>query len=96
MAVAAALLGPLVAQAGGTIVIENHSPERIKVAAPGGSAVVEPGAPPVGVTFETEEERGVTLRIWWVSNPRQLCQIVVPWDRTVTVSGDTQILCLSR
>lgn len=82
--------------AGGVITIENQSPFAIKAVAPGGSAVIESASEPISITFDNDEPVGVTLRIWWVNKPLQLCQIYTPWDRTVTVSGRAQIICLSQ
>jgi len=82
--------------AGGVITVDNRSRFPIKVVAPGGSAVVEPDAQPRSIAFENDEPIGVTLRIWWVPKALQICQIFTPWDRTVTVSGQSQIICLSE
>lgn len=84
------------ARAGGVITIDNQSPFAIKAVAPGGSAVIDSHAQPVSIEFENDEPVGVTLRIWWVRKPLELCQIYTPWDRIVTVSGQRQIICLSQ
>lgn len=84
------------ADAGGVITIDNQSPFAIKAVAPGGSALIESASEPVSVAFDNDKPVGVTLRIWWVSKPLELCQIYTPWDRTVTVSGKNQIICLSQ
>lgn len=83
---------------GGMITIENQSAHAVKVAIPGGSArVFAPAAPPAVVPIDADDEAvGTTLRLWWVSDPLQLCQIVTPWDRTVTITGSHEIRCLSR
>jgi hypothetical protein len=84
------------ALAEGKIIVENRSVRTIKMAAPGGSAVVEPGSPPVTVSFTSDEPVGLTVQIWWTAQPRQLCRIFAPWDRTITVTGDAVIVCLSQ
>jgi hypothetical protein len=87
---------PTPARAGGVITIENQSARAIKAVAPGGSAVVEPRSDPVRIAFDSTEPVGVTLQIWWVAEPRQLCRIFAPWDRTVVVGGDQEITCRSH
>ncbi len=84
------------ALAGGTVTIDNQSASTIKVAAPGGSAIVDASSDPVEVGFDNEEKVGVDLAVWWVSKPRELCQIFVPWERTVIVTGKSTIRCRSR
>lgn len=79
-----------------SILIDNQTSQAIRVAGPGGSAVIEPSAAPRRVTFDSKETVGVTLRIWLQANPRQLCQIFTPWDRTVIVTNRADILCGSR
>jgi hypothetical protein len=32
----------------------------------------------------------------WVAEPRQLCRIFAPWDRTLVVTGDQVIDCRSQ
>jgi hypothetical protein len=78
-----------------TITFDNQSKHKIKVVAPGGSAVIEPGSGPVDVSFKNEGAIGVDINMWWVSNPRQLCQIFTPWQRLVVVSGKSIINCRS-
>ena len=84
------------AGAGGMITVENRSAHRVKVAAPGGSAVVDAGADPVPVQFEADHDVGADLRIWWVSKPRELCLLFVPWDRIAIVTGKSVIRCRSQ
>lgn len=78
--------------------IENRSEHPVKVALPRTPAVtVAPGEQPVAVRGGSEGEGvGVTARLWWTSDPRQLCQIQTPWGRTITVTGSREILCRSR
>ncbi|MBC8269189.1 MAG: hypothetical protein H8E36_10610 [Rhodospirillaceae bacterium] len=78
-----------------TITFDNQSKNKIKLVAPGGSAVLEPDSGPVTVSFKNEDSIGVDINIWWVSNPRQLCQIFTPWQRLVVVSGKRDIRCRS-
>jgi hypothetical protein len=80
----------------GMITVENRSARAIKAVAPGGSAVVEPGAAPVRIEFSDSENVGVTLQVWWTALPRQLCRIFVPWTRTAVITGDQTITCLSH
>ena len=87
---------PTLAVAGGTITFDNQSPNKIKIAAPGGSAVVESGAGPTDVTFDTDIEIGLDINIWWVKKPRELCQIFSPYDRVVIVTGKRYIACRSH
>ncbi len=81
--------------------IENRSEHPVKVALPGAPALTVPvGAEPVRVEAGRDgagdDATGVTARLWWTSDPRQLCQIYTPWGRTVTVTGSREILCRSR
>lgn len=71
-------------------------PSKVKAVAPGGSTVVEPESDPVGVGLDSAEPVGVMLQMWWIAEPRQLCRILVPWDRTVVVTGDKVIKCRSH
>lgn len=83
---------------GGTITIDNQSDHTVKVAIPGGTArIFPPGAPPAAIPIDADDDAvGTTLRLWWVPDPLQLCQIVTPWQRTVTITGSQEIRCLSR
>lgn len=83
------------------LAIENQSAHPVKVALPGTPALIVPaGAEPAriedGRNGGGDDETGVTARLWWTSDPRQLCQIYTPWGRTVTVTGSREILCRSR
>jgi len=78
-----------------TITFDNQSSHKVKLVAPGGSAVLEPASGPVDVSFENDGEIGVDINMWWVSNPRQLCQIFTPWQRLVVISGKKHIRCRS-
>ncbi|MBK8211034.1 MAG: hypothetical protein IPK78_14845 [Rhodospirillales bacterium] len=89
------LLGA-VSAAAGVITVENRSARTIKAVAPGGSAVVEPGAAPVPIDFPNSDSVGVSLQVWWTALPRQLCRIFVPWTRTAVITGDQAITCLSH
>jgi hypothetical protein len=96
--VALAALAPptTTARADGVITVDNQTSRAVKATAPGGSAVVDPGAPPVRIAFDGTEPVGVTLQLWWVAEPRQFCRIFAPWDRTVVVTGDQVINCRSH
>ncbi|MGB0747858.1 MAG: hypothetical protein ACPGO3_03850 [Magnetospiraceae bacterium] len=87
------MAGP--AWAGGVITIDNQTRHAVKVAAPGGAAVVEPGGDPVAVTFETDAPIGLDVKLWWADKPLELCIIFTPWDRSIIVSGKTTISCRS-
>lgn len=77
--------------------IENQSEHPVKVALPGApAATIASGAEPVRIEGANEDGAGVTARLWWTSDPRQLCQIYTPWERTITVTGSREILCRSR
>ena len=78
------------------IKVDNGSTSTIKVVGDGGKAVVDPGAKGVQVGFEGGTDIGIDLKIWWVAKPRELCQLFVPWDRTVVVSGTSTIRCRSQ
>lgn len=95
---AASILAALAttASAGGTVTVQNRSGLAIKVAGQGGSARVDKMAEPTTVAFEGGKNVGIDVKIWWVSKPRELCQLFVPWDRTVVVSGTTTIRCRSE
>ena len=103
---AAALAGALwmlVSAAGGAaagdgwLSIENRSDHPVKLALPGApAATVAPGAEPARIEADADGATGVTARLWWTSDPRQLCQIYTPWERTITVTGSREILCRSR
>lgn len=82
--------------AGGTITIENQTTKSVKVVAPGGRATIEAKGEPVSVAFDTDAEVGVQVEAWWVSEPRQLCQIFTPWGRTVVITGSRTIRCRSH
>jgi hypothetical protein len=95
---AAAIVLSLVslAAAEGVVTVDNRSTSRVKVVAEGGSATVDAQADPVEVGFAGGKDMGVDVKIWWVSKPRELCQLFVPWERTVVVSGSTTIRCRSE
>ena len=61
-----------------------------------GRATVEPNSDPVSITFDDDADVGIDVKAWWVSEPRQLCQIFTPWGRTFVVSGTRLIRCRSR
>lgn len=84
------------AAAEGTVSVENRSGFAVKVAGEGGSARVDKMAAPAAIAFEGGKDVGIDVKIWWVSKPRELCQLFVPWDRTVVVSGTTTIRCRSE
>ena len=86
----------LPAHAGGVITLENQSTRSIKAVAAGGSAVVEAGAAPVRLPVDSAEPVGVTVQVWWIDAPRELCRIFAPWDRTVVVTGERVINCRSQ
>lgn len=81
-----------------SLAIENRSEHPVKVALPGvPAATVPPEGSPVSVSAaDLGDSVGVTARLWWVKDPRQLCQIYTPWGRTITVTGSREILCRSR
>lgn len=76
--------------------VENESAKSVKIAGPGGQVTVESNADPVAVSFDSDAEIGLEVKAWWVAEPRQLCQIFTPWDRTIVVSGTRVIRCRSR
>lgn len=77
--------------------IENRSEHPVKVALPGvPAATVGQGAEAARIETASDGATGVTARLWWTSDPRQLCQIYTPWGRTITVTGSREILCRSR
>ncbi|MCU0893505.1 MAG: hypothetical protein MUD06_04145 [Rhodospirillales bacterium] len=77
--------------------VENRSDHPVKLALPGTpAATIAPGAEPAQVQAKAEGATGVTARLWWTSDPRQLCQIYTPWERTITVTGSREIICRSR
>ncbi len=82
----------------GMVQVENGSDHPVKAVLPGARAlVVAPGAAPVEMSGTTVDAGvGVTVRLWWTTDPRQLCQIYVPWGQTVTVTGSNEIRCLGR
>jgi hypothetical protein len=82
----------------GSLTIENRSEHPVKLALPGTpAAVIGPGAEPARVeAVVAQDATGVTARLWWTSDPRQLCQIYTPWERTITVTGSREIICRSR
>lgn len=90
----AVLAAPVAAE--GTVTVQNRSGFAIKVAGEGGSARVDEMAESPPIAFEGGKDVGIDLKIWWVSNPRELCQLFVPWERTVVVSGTTTIRCRSE
>lgn len=93
MALASTVLVASPPATAGTIVVDNQSPSPVKVVAPGGSAVVPPGSEPSEIAFDNDEQVGVTVRIWWTSEPRQLCQVFTPWEHRVVVTGKAAIRC---
>lgn len=97
-AIALAIAASGASAGGGTITVDNRSAHAIKIAVPDVAAtVVEPGQPPAAIRVEGQDGAvGTTVRVWWVSDPLQLCQIVTPWERTVMVTGDVEIHCRSR
>lgn len=83
--------------AGAWLSVENRSEHPVKVAVPGApAATIAPGADPARIEATSDGDTGVTARLWWTSDPRQLCQIYTPWERTITVTGSREILCRSR
>lgn len=86
--------GPAAAE--GMITVDNGSTSTIKVVGEGGNARVDMGAKGVQVRFEDGTDIGIDLKIWWVAKPRELCQLFVPWQRTVVVSGTSTIRCRSQ
>ena len=94
ISILAALATPAAAK--GTVSVENRSGFAIKVAGEGGSARVDKMAEASGIAFEGGKDVGIDIKIWWVSKPRELCQLFVPWERTVVVSGTTFIKCRSE
>jgi hypothetical protein len=77
--------------------VENRSDHPVKLALPGTpAATIAPGGEPARIEAEADGATGVTARLWWTSDPRQLCQIYTPWERTITVTGSREILCRSR
>ncbi|MBL8659213.1 MAG: hypothetical protein JNM75_05610 [Rhodospirillales bacterium] len=80
------------------VYVENRSDHPVKAVLPGSRPVTIPsGDTPVPLPDgDAEHGVGVTVRLWWTSDPRQLCQIYVPWDRTVSVTGSNEIRCLGR
>lgn len=86
--------GPAVAA--GTILVENRSAAAVKIVGAGGGATVDAGAEGVEVHFDGGDRVGIDARVWWVDNPRQLCTLVVPWNRLLVVSGTAEIRCRSE
>lgn len=85
------------AAAAASLSVENRSEHPVKVALPGAkAATLAPGGEPARIEAEADGGTGVTARLWWTSDPRQLCQIYTPWERTITVTGSREILCRSR
>lgn len=81
----------------GWLSIENRSDHPVKLALPGAPAtIVAPGGEPARIEADADGATGVTARLWWTSDPRQLCQIYTPWERTITVTGSREIICRSR
>lgn len=77
--------------------VENRSDHPVKLALPGTpAAMIAPGAEPSRIEAGSDGATGVTARLWWTSDPRQLCQIYTPWGRTITVTGSREIICRSR
>lgn len=94
--IAAVAFGVSPAAAGGTVTVENRTALALKVAGEGGSGRIDGTAEPVTIAFNGGKDHGIDLKIWWVSKPRELCQLFVPWGRTVVVSGTTTIRCRSQ
>lgn len=84
------------AAAQGTIDVDNQSTLKIKVVGEGGKALVDKGVKGIQVKFEGGTDIGIDLKIWWVARPRELCQLFVPWKRTVVVTGTSTIHCRSQ
>jgi hypothetical protein len=84
------------ASAEGTIDVDNQSTLKIKVVGEGGNALVDKGISDIQVRFEGGTDIGIDLKIWWVAKPRELCQLFVPWQRTVVVTGTSTIHCRSQ
>lgn len=82
--------------AGGTVLVQNRSGLPVKAVGEGGGAVIGASTEPTPVTFEGGKDIGIDLKIWWVSKPRELCQLFVPWERTVVVFGTATIRCRSE
>jgi hypothetical protein len=82
--------------AAGSISVENRSPMKIKVVGDGGSSTIEAGAAAMELAFDGGKDVGIDVKIWWTNNVRELCQLFVPWGRTVVVSGTTYIRCRSE
>lgn len=78
-----------------SITFDNQSKHKVKLVAPGGSAVLKPSSGPVRVSFENDSDIGADINMWWISNPRQLCQIFTPWQRLVVITGKSIIACRS-
>ena len=38
----------------------------------------------------------MTVQVWWIDTPRELCRIFAPWDRTVVVTSERVINCRSQ
>jgi hypothetical protein len=77
--------------------VENRSDHPVKLALPATpAATIAPGAEPARIEANADGATGVTARLWWTSDPRQLCQIYTPWERTITVTGSREIICRSR
>jgi hypothetical protein len=83
-------------QADGVITVDNQSAHSVKAVAPGGSAIIEPASEPAEISFESSEPVGLTLQIWWIDLPREICRIFVPWDGTVVVTWRSALHCLSH
>ena len=84
------------AAAGGTVTVENRSGYALKVVGEGGGGRVDKAGASTTIAFEGGKDVGIDVKIWWVSKPRELCQLFVPWERTVVVSGTTFIKCRSE
>ena len=84
------------AAAEGAIDVDNQSSLKIKVVGEGGHAWVDEGVKGIRVRFEGGTDIGIDLKIWWVAKPRELCQLFVPWQRTVVVTGTSTIHCRSQ
>jgi hypothetical protein len=96
LAIAGVAVSAIPAAAGGTVTVENRTELALKVAGEGGSGRVDGTAEPVTIAFEGGKDHGIDLKIWWVSKPRELCQLFVPWGRMVVVSGTSTIRCRSE
>ena len=78
----------LPAHAGGVITLETSRRDRFKASPPACSAVVEAGAAPVRLPVDSAEPVGVTVQVWWIDAPRELCRIFAPWTGRWSSTGE--------